>query len=83
MTLGPATLLVAIVTLVVQAAIFVWQWGIVPTWRLPDLMWAVKYDFDLIQIVGLGAAAILAPLVTYLVGRYHPKVRRQRTSAAS
>ena len=83
LTLGPITLLVAMATLGVQAAIFVWQWGIVPTWRLPDLMWAVKYDFDLIQIVGLGAAVILAPLVTYLVGRYHPKVRRPRTSAAS
>ncbi len=83
LTLGPATLLVAMATLAVQAAIFVWQWGIVPTWRLPDLMWAVKYDFDLLQIVGLGAAAILAPLVTYLVGRYHPKVRRERTSPAS
>jgi Type I phosphodiesterase / nucleotide pyrophosphatase len=83
LTLGPTTLLVAMVTLAVQAAVFVWQWGIVPTWRLPDLRLAVKYDFDLLQIVGLGAAAILAPLVTYLVGRYHPKVRRERTSAAS
>ncbi len=83
LTLGPVTLLVAIVTLAVQAAVFVWQWGIVPTWRLPDLMWAVKYDFDLIQIVGLGAAALLAPLVSYLVGRYHPKVRRATTASVS
>ena len=37
LTLGPATLLVAMATLAVQAAMFVWQWGIVPTWRLPDL----------------------------------------------
>jgi hypothetical protein len=83
LTLGPATLLVAISTLSVQAGVFVWKWGIVPTWRLPDLRLAVKYDFDLLQVVGLGAAAILAPLVTYLIGRYHPKVRRERTSPAS
>jgi hypothetical protein len=83
LALGPATMLLAIVTLGAQVAYFLWQWGVTVTWRLPDLKLAVKYDFDLLQIVGLGAVAILAPLVTWLVGRYHPKVRRDRTSAAS
>ncbi len=82
LTLGPTMLLVAMATLAVQVGFYVWQWGITATWRLPDLKWAVKYDFDLIQIVGLGAVAIIAPLVTYLVGRYHPKVRRERASVS-
>ena len=39
-------------------------------------MWAFKADLDMVQATALGAAALLAPLVTYLVGRYHPRVAR-------
>ncbi len=59
-----------------QVAWFVWAWGIVATWRLPDFKWAFKYDLDLIQATAIGFAAVLTPLVTYLIGRYHPRVRR-------
>lgn len=76
LALGPATVLAIQATLVVQVAWFLWAWGAELTWRLPDLKWGFKYDLDLIQITGLAVAALLSPLVTYLVGRYHPKVRR-------
>lgn len=72
--LGPATVLVALSTLALQVAWFLWAWGAEVTWRLPDLYWGFKYDLDLTQMTALGAVAVLAPLVTYLVGRYHPKV---------
>ncbi len=75
LTLGPATALVVLAVLGVQAAWFYWAWGIVPVWRLPDLMWAFKYDLDLIQATAVGFAAVLTPLVTWLVGRYHPRVK--------
>jgi hypothetical protein len=39
-----------------------------------------KYDLDLIQLTGLGAAALLAPAVTYLAGRFHP-LRRAKAPA--
>ena len=51
------------------------------TWVLPDLKWGFKYDLDLIQATALGAAALLAPVVTYLVGRYHPRVARPGEAA--
>ncbi len=76
LTLGPTAVLVILVTLAIQVAWFAWAWGIAPTWNLPDLKWGFKYDLDLIQATALGVAAMLAPLVTYLVGRYHPKTRR-------
>ncbi len=76
LSLGPATILAIQATLVMQVAWFIWAYGADVTWRLPDFTWAFKYDLDLIQITALGAAAVLAPLVTYLVGRYHPMVRR-------
>lgn len=74
--LGPATVLVVQATLALQVGWFLWAWGAEVTWRLPDLMWGFKYDLDLIQATALGAAAILSPMVTYIVGRYHPMVRR-------
>lgn len=76
LSLGPATVLVVQATIAAQVAWFLWAWGAEVTWRLPDLKWGFKYDLDLIQVTALGAAALLSPLVTYLVGRYHPKVRR-------
>ncbi len=80
--LGTATVLVIQATLALQVAWYLWQWGISITWVLPDFMWAFKYDLDLIQATALGAAAILAPLATYLVGRFHP-VREVAADAAS
>lgn len=75
LTLGPATALVVLATLGIQVAWFYWGWGIDPVWNLPDLKWGFKYDLDLIQATVVGLAAVVTPLVTYLVGRYHPKVR--------
>jgi len=76
LALGPATTLVVVATLAMQVAWFLWAWGADVVWRLPDLKWGFKYDLDLMQITAVGAAALLAPVVTYLVGRYHPKFRR-------
>lgn len=78
LTLGPATALVVLAVLGLQVAWFVWWWGVVPEWRLPDLMWGFKYDLDLIQATAVGFSAVLSPLVSYLVGRYHPYIRTPR-----
>ncbi len=75
LALGPATILVVLATLALQVAWFAWWWGVVPTWTLPDLKWGFKYDLDLVQATAVGFVALVAPLVTYLIGRYHPKVR--------
>ncbi|HSK47397.1 MAG TPA: alkaline phosphatase family protein [Coriobacteriia bacterium] len=75
LTLGPATMLTVLALLGIQIAWFLWAWGIDPTWRLPDLMWAFKYDLDLIQATAVGFVAVVTPVVTYLVGRYHPRLR--------
>ncbi|NTV38313.1 MAG: hypothetical protein HGA82_03945 [Anaerolineales bacterium] len=82
LSLGPTTVLVAQATLGLQVAWFVWWWGVTPTWRLPDLKWGFKFDLDLVQMTALGAAAVLAPVVTYLVGRYHHKVRGTERAGA-
>jgi len=76
LALGPATTLAVVATLTVQVAWFLWAWGADVVWRLPDLKWGFKYDLDLTQITAVGAVALLAPVVTYLVGRYHPKFRK-------
>jgi hypothetical protein len=75
LALAPAVVLVIQMTLAAQVAWFVWAYGAEIVWALPDFKWAFKYDLDLIQMTALAAAAVLGPLVTYLVGRYHPKVR--------
>jgi hypothetical protein len=77
LALGPATVMLVMATLAIQVAWFLWAWGAEVSWRLPDLMWGFKYDLDLTQATALGAAALLAPVVTYVVGRYHPKTRTQ------
>ncbi len=82
LSLGPATVLAIQATLGLQVAWFLWAWGAQITWRLPDLRWGFKYDLDLIQTAALGATALLAPVVTFLVGRYHPKVRRALAASA-
>jgi hypothetical protein len=75
LTLGAATALVIQATLGWQVAAYMWWWGADVRWRIPDLMWGFKFDLDLIQITALAGAALLAPVVTLLVGRYHPRVR--------
>lgn len=75
LSLGPAVVLLVQGTLALQVAWFIYTWGAEVVWRLPDLQWGFKYDLDLIQMTALGAAALLSPLVAFLIGRYHPKVR--------
>jgi hypothetical protein len=75
LALGGATVLMAQASLVVQGAYFLWRWGAAVTWILPDFKAAFKYDLDLIQLTALGAAALLGPLLTWLVGRLHPRTR--------
>jgi hypothetical protein len=77
LALAPATLLMILGSLAVQVAYFFWLWGARVVWILPDLKGGVKAELDLAQMVAVGAAALLAPLVTYLIGRYHPRVTRQ------
>lgn len=76
LTLGPATVLAIQASIAVQIAWYAWRWGFSVTWFIPDLKWGFKTDLDLVQATALGAAAIVAPVVTWLVGRYHPRVRR-------
>lgn len=78
LTLGPTTVLLVLSTLGLQVAWFLWWWGVEPVWRLPDLMWGFKFNLDLVQATALGATAAVAPLVSYLVGRYHPRVVTSR-----
>lgn len=75
LTLGPLTVLLAQATLALQVAWFVWAWGVEPVWGMPDLKWGFKFDLDLIQSTALAGAAVLAPAVSYLVGRFHPRTR--------
>jgi hypothetical protein len=83
LSLGVATVLVIMASQALQVAWYVWAWGVEVTWWLPDLMWGFKFDLDLIQTAALGAAALLAPAVTYLVGRYHPKMRAAAVASAT
>jgi hypothetical protein len=83
LSLGPATVLAVQATLAMQVAWYLWRWGATVTWIIPDLHWAFKYDLDLLQAVGLGVAASLSWLVTLLVGRYHPRVPRLKTTRAA
>jgi len=80
LALAPATLLVVLGSLAVQVAWFLWWWGASVTWVLPDFKWGFKYDLDLVQMTAIGAVSVLAPVVSYLIGRYHPKVRARRVT---
>jgi hypothetical protein len=82
LSLGTATVLTIQATLALQVAWYLWRWGAQITWVLPDFMVAFKYDLDLIQATALGAAAIIAPVLTYLVGRFHP-IRAAAPSSVS
>jgi hypothetical protein len=77
LALGPATIVAIMATLALQVAWFLWAWGAQVVWRLPDLRWGFKYDLDLTQLTAVGAVVVLAPMITYLVGRYHPRIRTQ------
>jgi hypothetical protein len=57
-------------------ALFVWRWGVQITWLLPDFREAFKYDLDLTQMTGLGAAALLGPPAAWLLGRLASRNRR-------
>ena len=81
LALGVATVLVVQATIGLQVAWYLWFWGASVTWFIPDLAMGFKYDLDLIQLTGLGAAALLAPVVTWLLGRYHPVRRSSGPSA--
>lgn len=81
LALGTATVLTIQATLALQVAWYLWRWGVAVAWVLPDFRLAFKYDLDLIQGTAIGALAILGPVVTYLVGRYHP-IRKRVASAA-
>jgi len=80
LALAPATLLAILGSLGVQVAWFLWWYGASVTWALPDFRWGFKYDLDLVQMTAVGAAGVLAPVVSYLIGRYHPKVRARRVA---
>jgi hypothetical protein len=82
LALGVASVMVIEATLAMQVAWYLWQWGASVSWYIPDLMWGFKYDIDLIQMTALGAAALLAPLLAFLVGRYHP-IRQPKESEAA
>jgi hypothetical protein len=81
LALGSATVLLAQAALVVQAGVFIWQWGPSVSWVLPDFRAAFKYDLDLIQLTALGAAALIGPVLTAIVGWLHPRARRFARSA--
>ena len=80
LALATATVLLIQATLAVQVAWYLWWWGATITWILPDFKWAFKADLDMVQMTALGAAAVLAPAVTYVIGRVHPRVRAGRTN---
>jgi hypothetical protein len=67
-------------TLALQIAWYLWRWGVPLTWVLPDFEWAFKYDLDLIQVTALAVAALIAPLATFVVGRFHPFPGERKTS---
>jgi hypothetical protein len=81
LALAPATLLVILGALAIQVAWFLWMWGASISWILPDFKWAFKYDLDLVQMTAVGAAVVVAPIVSYLIGRYHPRVRAGRVTS--
>ena len=72
LALGAATVLVIQASLTLQVAWYLWWYGVPITWVLPDFMWAFKYDLDLIQMTALGGVVLIAPVITFLVGRFHP-----------
>ena len=74
-SLGIATALAILAVLAFQIAWFLWQWGAEVSWIMPNLKWGFKYDLDLIQATAIAGVALLGPVVTYLIGRFHPKLR--------
>lgn len=76
LALGGAAVLVMQALLLAQVGVFLWRWGADVTWILPDMREAFKYDLDLIQLTALGGAAVAGPLLTWVAGRWHPRVRR-------
>ncbi len=81
LTLGAVTVLLVQLTLLIQEAWFFWRWGVETTWLIPDLRTGFKFDLDLVQTTALGVAAVLGVLVTWLVGRYHPRTASETPTA--
>ena len=75
LALGAATILVVLGSLALQVARYLQWWGAQVVWTLPDLRMSFKYDLDLVQMTAVGAVVLVAPVVTYLIGLYHPRVR--------
>lgn len=78
LALGGAVVLAIQAALVLQVAVFLWRWSADVTWILPNMREAFKYDLDLIQLTALGGAAVLGPLLVWLVALIHPKARAAR-----
>jgi hypothetical protein len=49
--------------LLLQVDLFYWLYGLQWNWYLPDLMWGIKYYFDLLQLLPTGLMALFAPLI--------------------
>lgn len=75
LALGSAVVLSIQAALAVQVAVFLWRWGAEVSWILPNMREAFKYDLDLIQLTALGAAALLGPLLTWVLGRLLSRTR--------
>ncbi len=49
--------------LLLHVDLFYWLYGLQWNWYLPDLMWGIKYYFDLLQLLPTGLMALFAPLI--------------------
>lgn len=47
--------------LVVQLGLYLWLYGLSPSWRLPHLGWGFKFYLDLLATIGVGYAGVLFP----------------------
>ena len=56
-------------TFVGQIGLFLWLYGLVMTWRMPDLGWGFKFYLDLLATTGVGYAGFLLPWVALGVSR--------------
>ncbi len=54
---------------VLQLGLFLWLYGLVPVWRLPDMGWGFKFYVDLLATVGVGFAGFLFPWLALSVSR--------------
>jgi len=74
--------------LLLQGDLFYWLYGLQWNWYLPDLMWGIKYYFDLLQLLPTGLIALVAPLIAMAAKVITDRIpfgraRRARTGDAS